>query len=210
MGDRPVISVTEAAAAPASPGTTWHFEAVDVRSIQRWLESGGAGELSIASDPLVSSQERYFDTGDWRLHRAGLTLCVSEDDDGFRATLSPVVPAGDGDGEPDAGVVTQPLETLEVDALGGATGPVSERLGLLVGTRPLAERAELRISTQPVTLGREGGRSRASDSAESRSRCGGSVRISRPRISTGSRSRSASRGTRPSRRSSSVYVTPLG
>ena len=83
---------------------------------------------------------------------------MSEDDDGIRATLYPVARAGEGpsDSGPATGGVTQSLETLEVSALEGASGPVSERLALLAGARHLVERVQLQISTHPFTVRRDG------------------------------------------------------
>ena len=57
--------------------TEWQFDAVDLRPVIRWLEAPAAGStrcLRVVPAGSASQVDRYLDTDDQRLHRAGYAL----------------------------------------------------------------------------------------------------------------------------------------
>lgn len=151
------------------------FDAVDVRSIQKWFEAGdGLEGLTATLQPAVDMREMYCDTVDWRLHRAGLTLCLRQAGAVVEASLSPVEEPARWDlGEPDPGPAASASlsSSSDVDSLSGVTpvarqmltsvdpgllqqsdGLVARRLALLIGARRLVRRADLHLATRVCTL----------------------------------------------------------
>jgi triphosphatase len=96
----------------------WQLDAVDLRPVERWLQARTgipspdavpAGQLlprAAAGDPLQgitfnplpqrTLNDTYFDTADWRLHRAGLTLRIRSEAEQATATLKSMEAARDG------------------------------------------------------------------------------------------------------------------
>ena len=150
------------------------FDAVDIRSVQRWLESDvDFGELVVSSHPAVDTHEAYYDTDDWRLHRAGLTLCLREAGGRVHASLSPAPKPGSGEviDPPDRdhrnqettgpvglpttshpSIATQDVPSVDVTLLRKTDGQVARRLVLLTGASPLVRCVALRVVTRAFQL----------------------------------------------------------
>jgi inorganic triphosphatase YgiF len=125
----------------------WQYDAPHgIEEVAEWLD-GLEGEseeskLSVLKSYSKEIADTYYDTEDWRLYRAGYALRIRwEDANGYEATMKTLASSYD-----DAGnlrgwyELSEPLKSVELDALSEAPGPVGERLGSLVdarGLRPL-------------------------------------------------------------------------
>jgi triphosphatase len=128
----------------------WQFDAVDVRPVARWLESwaeGNQGSLSMA--PAVRIQDRYLDTDDWRLYRAGYSLRVRKRGGSSEATLKAL---------PSGGSLRRRVEITEALPDGQdqspleAAGQVGRRVRDVSGSRPLHLLCEVRTSRRPYLV----------------------------------------------------------
>ena len=77
------------AAGPSrAPGTA--YEAIDPRPVRRWLiEEAARLGYSVSEISSAEFADRYFDTPDWRFHRAGLSLRVRADNGAHLAESRP-------------------------------------------------------------------------------------------------------------------------
>jgi triphosphatase len=141
---------------PAYPGIgvqteiEWQFDAVDVRPVARWLDAWAESKQgTLSRTPPVRIQDRYLDTDDWRLHRAGYSLRVRTRGRSSEVTLKALseqrtlrrrveiteaLPDGQG---------RSPLE---------ATGPVGRRVRDVCGSRPLHLLCEIKTSRRPFLV----------------------------------------------------------
>ena len=99
----------------------------------------------------------YYDTGDWRLYRAGYALRVRETKAGAEATMKSLSPAKDGLRR--RREISEPLKGGEIGVLRRSGGPVGERLRLLVGEREVERIFVVRTgrNTFPLSLAEEAG-----------------------------------------------------
>ncbi|MFN8585604.1 MAG: CHAD domain-containing protein [Dehalococcoidia bacterium] len=113
----------------------WQFDAPDLEAVDRWLQTQPAhGALTFVPQPERTQRDEYFDTADWRLHRARFTLRVRAGPASAEATMKAF-------GELEGGLrrrleVNQALSAGAAD-LRDLEGAVSARLRLLIGARPL-------------------------------------------------------------------------
>jgi triphosphatase len=134
----------------------WQFEAADLDLVENWLEEHpSASGLTVVPEAAKELDDTYYDTEDWRLHRAGYALRVRQDGKSFEVTMKSLTPA-DGTlrrrreiSEPLKGNVKTPK---------GARGPVGEHVRRLAGTRDLRLLFEVRTRRRIFAL-----RSRGSD-----------------------------------------------
>ncbi|HUY64769.1 MAG TPA: CHAD domain-containing protein [Acidimicrobiales bacterium] len=147
---------------PSEVETEWQFDAIDLRPVERWLAEvtppAAAGSPSeppldslVTASPSTAKRliDRYLDTSDWRIARAGFVLRVREAPAGLEVTLKDTAPAT-------AGLrrrieITEPLPAGGIGSL-GTEGPVGRRLHALVASRPLLEVLEVRTRRRPYTL----------------------------------------------------------
>jgi len=116
-------ALEEAAAAGDDVEVEWQFDALDLRPVERWLAalpgapfgapsgtpSGGESEthsLTALAKPAVRQVDRYLDTEDWRVGRAGLVLRTRRKGRHDEATLKDSRPA-------DVGGLRRRLEVTE-------------------------------------------------------------------------------------------------
>jgi triphosphatase len=149
--------------APSDVEVEWQFDALDLRPVERWLDSlsaprGGATTnrpdepaAAVNAQPLAARRlvDGYLDTADWRVKRSGFVLRVRRRAGGAEVTLKDSSPAT-------AGLrrrleVTEPLPAGGMDAL-GSDGPVGRRLHALVGNRPLHQVLEVRTRRRPFAV----------------------------------------------------------
>lgn len=144
------------AAQKAATGTDhqeveWQFDADDLESVEVWL--GEASAVSgvvlgtVSSDDLVDG---YYDTGDWRLYRAGYALRVRETKDGAEATMKTLTPA-EGNLRRRR-EISEPLKDAEIGTLRRSRGPVGEKLRLLLGDREAEKIFQVRTSRKTFPL----------------------------------------------------------
>ncbi|MCK9519208.1 MAG: CHAD domain-containing protein [Dehalococcoidia bacterium] len=114
----------------------WQFAAVDVRPVAHWLESAGVPGYAVASAGTRELRDTYFDTPDWRLHRAGFTCRVRDKGDGLELTLKSMAEA--------KGAVrtrrelTEPVAAGAPECLHAAPGPCGEIIRAFAGNQRLA------------------------------------------------------------------------
>jgi CHAD domain-containing protein len=114
----------------------WQFAALDVRPIARWLEGTAIPGYSVTAAGTKALRDTYFDTADWRLHRAGFTCRVRDKKDGPELTLKSMAEAKDG--VRSRREMTEPVETSEPAALRAAPGPCGEAVRSVAGRHELA------------------------------------------------------------------------
>jgi triphosphatase len=151
----------------------WQLDAIDLRPVERWFAARSSAaprrtaSVGVTADgprePVLESVpgleavaapakrlvDRYFDTPDWRLGRAGYVLRTRQRAGRFEATLKDLVVSTGGLRR--RLEVTEGLHSADVAGL-GSEGPVGRRVHALVGDRVLRQVLEVRTRRQPYTL----------------------------------------------------------
>ena len=137
----------------------WQFDALDLRPVERWLADlpgrpiGGltaTQALTALAKPVVHQVDRYLDTEDWRIGRAGFVLRTRRKRRRDEVTLKDSRPAGK-DGLRRRLEVTEPLRSDGIAGL-GADGPVGRRLWAVAGNRPLRQILVIRTRRRAFSL----------------------------------------------------------
>ncbi len=136
----------------------WQFDALDLRPVERWLaalpmQHGVDGQLpapTALAKPPRRLVDRYLDTEDWRIVRAGFVLRTRQRGRRDEATLKDSAPSGPG-GLRHRLEVTEPLGEGGLPGL-GADGPVGRRIAAVAGTRPFRQVLEVRTRRRPFSL----------------------------------------------------------
>jgi CHAD domain-containing protein len=139
----------------------WQFDALDLRPVERWLAAlpvRGAelthGAITAQAAPARRLTDRYLDTGDWRIGRAGFVLRTRQRGRASEATLKDDRPA-EASGLRTRLEFTEPLDDGTVASL-SADGPVGRRVRAVIGRRRLQQILEVRTRRRPFAL-RAGG-----------------------------------------------------
>jgi triphosphatase len=140
--------------------STWTFDAVDLRPVQRWLErperhAGAQAVEVVASRAITTQVDLYFETDDARFQRAGYALRIRRI--GRRreaeASLKGLDPAAvDGPGSRGRLEVNERLRGADLAALLCAAGPVGRRVRAVVGTKTLVPMFEVRTRRRTFFL----------------------------------------------------------
>jgi CHAD domain-containing protein len=141
--------MTEPPAAEDHIEVEWQFSAFDVRPVARWLANTSIPGYTVEPGPTKHLHDVYYDTADWRLHRAGFTCRVRQKASGAELTLKSMAAAVDA--VRSRREINDPLpagETLP----GAARGPSAAIVTALVGRQPLAPIFELRTERQIFNL----------------------------------------------------------
>ena len=128
----------------------WQFDAADPERVVRWLRRGaGGGVRPLGTRELVDS---YLDTADWRFMRANRSLRIRQRGDGTaEATLKSLDEQTEG---PRNRIeVTQDLPATTVEALLGATGPVTSTIRAVAGRDPVRECGSVRTTRENFEIG---------------------------------------------------------
>jgi len=143
----------------------WQFDALDLRPVERWLaalpgaevpgaEVPGAGEagatLVALAKPGRRLVDRYLDTEDWRIGRAGYVLRTRRHGRVDEATLKNLRPASQTG-------LRRRIEVTESLAKGctdvrRTPGAVGTRAAAMAGRKPLREVLEIRTRRRPYSL----------------------------------------------------------
>ena len=132
----------------------WQFSAFDVRPVARWLASVSVPGYSVEPGPTKQLHDTYYDTADWRLHRAGFTCRVRQKPTGAELTLKSM--AGAVDAVRSRREINDPLPPGATEP-SSAAGPSAEIVTAITGRRPLLPMFELRTERQIFNLGDESG-----------------------------------------------------
>ncbi|CAA9492491.1 MAG: Adenylate cyclase [uncultured Rubrobacteraceae bacterium] len=131
----------------------WQFDADDLGAVEGWLRESAVGSGvvlgTVSSDDLVDG---YYDTGDWRLYRAGYALRIREARSGTEATMKSL--SGAEGNLRRRREISEPLKDAEIGTLRKSRGPVGEKLRLLLGDREAGKIFQVRTSrkTFPLSL----------------------------------------------------------
>ena len=156
----------------------WQFDADDLERVRGWLGERASGTGPVvgpgSTDDLVDA---YYDTGDWRLYRAGYALRVRKAGDGTEATMKSLAASVEGSLKRRR-EISEPLSDGEVATLKETSGPVGVRLKALVGGREVRKLFEIRTNRQTFALGSgdEGSQNGASGGEEVVEDASGDVR----------------------------------
>ncbi len=133
----------------------WQYDAPGgLERVEEWLggrDPEGFG-LAVLGGSFKELTDTYYDTGDWRLYRAGCALRVRRDasTQGSEATMkSPIATA---DNLHRRREISEPLKSDELRELQKAPGPVGERLRTLAGSREVRPIFEIRTRRRTFDL----------------------------------------------------------
>jgi triphosphatase len=125
----------------------WQLASTDLASVRRWLDDHGTIEgLVLEPRPTLKIFDTYFDTEDWRIHRAGFALRIRSGDGKSEATLKSL--RSNSTEMADRREVSETLESTESESIARSTGPVGTRVHAVSGVRPLQPLFEVHTSRQ--------------------------------------------------------------
>ena len=132
----------------------WQFDALDVRPVSRWLKGDSWGrDPSVATGETREISDGYFDTEDWRIHRAGYALRIRHaGGKKVEATMKRLASTSRKVGVRNRREISEPLDAPEIDVLNGATGPVGDRVRALTGPEELRPLFEVRTRRSTYNL----------------------------------------------------------
>lgn len=129
----------------------WQFDAADLEIVRQWLLGlSDRPELRVAPEPERDQFDRYLDTDDWRIFRAGYTLRARRVGDQAEITLKST--SGQSAGlrrRREYTAIAPPGDGVDV---GDVEGAVGARMRALIGNRPVHVLFELRTRRHTITL----------------------------------------------------------
>ncbi len=133
----------------------WQFSALDVRPVLRWLQSAAVSGFTVTPGPAKQLNDTYYDTEDWRVHRARYTCRIRSKADGAELTLKSMAEA--------VGSIRSRRELTELLADASALDPLEapgqcgQLLRSAAGKRPLRPIFNLRTERRTFALADEVG-----------------------------------------------------
>jgi triphosphatase len=125
----------------------WQLASTDLASVRRWLDDHGTVEgLVLEPRPTLKIFDTYFDTDDWRIHRAGFALRIRSEDGKSEATLKSL--RSNSAEMADRRELSETLESTESESMARSTGPVGTRVHAVSGAHPLRPLFEVHTSRQ--------------------------------------------------------------
>ena len=144
----------------------WQFDAVDLRSVVRWLsepagwEEEGLGPVRVAPAGSDNHVDVYLDTDDRRFHRAGYALRIRRptrrDRRGGEAALKALESAAGPPGLRARREVSETIAETDPSSLTQAPGAVGERVRAVAGTKPLLSLFEVRTRRRLFSVEADG------------------------------------------------------
>jgi CHAD domain-containing protein len=120
----------------------WQLDAVDLRPVARWLAARTAGDVATEPPRTALIRDRYLDSEDWRLHRAGATLRIRTTGRRSEATLKSKGTLVDG--LRDRRELTEPLPGPDPEGVRALSGEVGRTVRALSGAKRLRVLFEVR------------------------------------------------------------------
>jgi len=125
----------------------WQLAATDLGSVRRWLSDHGTiNGLVLEPRSTLKLFDTYFDTDDWRIHRAGFALRIRSGDGKSEATLKSL--RSNSTKMADRRELSETLESTESESIARSTGPVGIRVHAVSGAHPLQPLFEVHTSRQ--------------------------------------------------------------
>ncbi len=129
----------------------WQLAASDLGSVRRWLtDHEHAAGLVLAPQTALQIVDTYFDTDDWRFHRAGYALRVRSEDGRTEATLKSLHSASDEIA--DRRELTEPLQDNACESIRLSKGPVGSRVDAVSGAQQLQPLFEVHTSRERYAI----------------------------------------------------------
>src|SRR5882757_2227600 len=114
----------------------WQLASTDLESVRRWLDEHGTIDgLVLEPRPTLKIFDTYFDTDDWRIHRAGFALRIRSESGRAEATLKSL--RSNSAEMADRRELSETLENAESESIARSTGPVGIRVHAVSGLHPL-------------------------------------------------------------------------
>src|SRR5882757_1612547 len=125
----------------------WQLASTDLASVRRWLDDHGTFDgLVLEPRSTLKIFDTYFDTADWRIHRAGFALRIRSEDGKSEATLKSL--RSNSTEMADRRELSETLESTESESIARSTGPVGVRVHAVSGAHPLQALFEVHTSRQ--------------------------------------------------------------
>jgi CHAD domain-containing protein len=130
----------------------WQLAAPDLRAVHRWLTRHGSFEnLILEPSSTLQLHDSYFDTEDWRIHRAGYALRLRTDSRKAEVTLKALHSSNT-----DVAIrreISEPVpDAAATDPILSLNGPVGERVHAVAGKQSLRALFEVRTERQRFTV----------------------------------------------------------
>ena len=125
----------------------WQLASTDLASVRRWLDDHGTIDgLVLEPRSTLKIFDTYFDTDDWRIHRAGFALRIRSEAGKSEATLKSL--RSNSSAMADRRELSETLESTESESIARSTGPVGTRVHAVSGAHPLQPLFEVHTSRQ--------------------------------------------------------------
>src|ERR1035438_9031790 len=132
----------------------WQLASTDLGSVRRWLADHGTIDgLVLEPRSTVQIFDTYFDTDDWRIHRAGFALRIRSESGKSEATLKSLHCASAE--VADRRELSETMENSESESIQQSIGPVGTRVHAVSGAHALLPLFEVRTSRQRFAIRRE-------------------------------------------------------
>src|SRR5277367_2614375 len=125
----------------------WQLASTDLAPVRRWLDDHGTVDgLVLAPRSTLKIFDTYYDTDDWRIHRAGFALRIRSEDGKSEATLKSL--RSNSTEMADRRELSENLESCESESIVRSTGPVGTRVHAVSGDHALQALFEVHTSRQ--------------------------------------------------------------
>src|ERR1700730_11600496 len=125
----------------------WQLASTDLAAVRRWLDDHGTIDgLVLEPRSTLKIFDTYFDTDDWRIHRAGFALRIRSEDGKSEATLKSL--RSSSAEMADRRELSETLESTESESIARSTGPVGMRVHAVSGAHPLQPLFEVHTSRE--------------------------------------------------------------
>src|ERR1700723_1005547 len=125
----------------------WQLASTDLASVRRWLDDHGIVDgLVLEPRSTLKIFDTYYDTDDWRIHRAGFALRIRSEDGKSEATLKSL--RSNRAEMADRRELSEMLESSESESIAWSTGPVGTRVHAVSGVHTLQPLFEVHTSRQ--------------------------------------------------------------
>src|SRR5579871_4888735 len=141
------------AAHPGSREIEWQLGSPNLASVRRWLAEHPAMDgLLIEPASTLRLSDTYFDTVDWRIHRAGFALRIRTESGQAQATLKSLQPAHRE--LADRRELSETLQDGAADKVQTSSGPVGSRVSAVTGSQALRPLFEVRTNRERFAVRR--------------------------------------------------------
>src|ERR1700677_4325890 len=125
----------------------WQLASTALASVRRWLDEHGIVDgLVLEPRSTLEIFDTYYDTDDWRIHRAGFALRIRSEDGKSEATLKSL--RSNRAEMADRRELSEMLESSESESIAKSSGPVGTRVHAVSGAHVLQPLFEVHTSRQ--------------------------------------------------------------